>query len=74
MSAPMLLTADELLNLLDGLGDIPKLAKNDDLYETNGPRVHSSAMLPHDAAGREIEAWVWDDGLMLVSPEVFELL
>jgi hypothetical protein len=36
--------------------------------------VHPSSMLPHDAAGREIEAWVWDEGLMLVSPEVFKLL
>jgi hypothetical protein len=74
MTAPTLLTANELLDLLDGLGDIPKFAKNDDLYETSGPRVHPSSMLPHDAAGREIEAWVWDDGLMLVSPEVFKLL
>lgn len=69
------LTGPDFVECLGLLPQIPPLfSSNEDLYRVEGPRVYRSGLLPYDLPDRTIDALVWDDGLMLVSPRVFEAL
>lgn len=74
MTPPAQMTLEEAYALVLEMGSPPKFERNDDLYGVEGPRAFASGMLPHRTPEGEIHAWIWDDGLMLVSKELFELL
>lgn len=73
---PTLLTGEQFLAALASWGAIPPLVyPTDNLYGTAGPRISTSGLVPHpDGHGGEIDAWIWPDGLVIVSRRVFEAL
>ena len=46
----------------------------EDISKPSGPRIVPSGLLPHKGEVGEVHAWVWQDGLCMVSRAVFEAL
>jgi hypothetical protein len=72
---PVTLTGEQFLAALQSWGQVPRLiADTDDLMGTSGPRISTSGMVPHPSPEGEIHAWVWPDGLCIVSRAIFDAL
>jgi hypothetical protein len=70
------MTLDELIDLFTEVGFPPKFSGDSmPMYDVKGPRAYLGRMVPHPLPdGKECHAWVFDDGLMIVSQEVFDLI
>lgn len=73
VTPPLNLTADEVIDLAATLR--PRIAKTRDelMFEVTGPRLKPSGLIPyHD--DDTVQGIMWDDGLMLVSIALWEML
>ena len=65
---------EDFIEALDLLDEPPAtVTDNRDLYGMTGPRMYCSGLLGGGAC-QAIHALVWPDGLMLVSPTIWEIM
>lgn len=72
---PLELTLDDFLEVIGGLDETPPLFDAPRDLMPEGPRIVRSGLVPYALDdGEECHAIYWADGLMLVSPAVFDVL
>jgi hypothetical protein len=71
---PELLGFDGIAEILLGLDAVVCTEETAYYGQVEGPRVFLGRMLPHPNGADACHAWVWPDGLMVVSKDVWGLI